>query len=222
MATTTQASVSLREGGHEVDRSALPGGVERLVALARAVPERAGARRTLQRPDLLTRVGVGSLSFFVSTADLVTFLGEAIIGARPDHPDEPRRQCAHAHGELRRRRAIRPFPAGGPRQVLQARRVTAMREPILVINAGSSSIKFSVFETMAGRSLSAGAHGQVEGIGTSPHLEVLPMDRLRATAMPAPSPPSTIGSRRMSAARPVLMEWVTVSYMAGPLIRGRC
>jgi acetate kinase len=47
-----------------------------------------------------------------------------------------------------------------------------MREPILVINAGSSSIKFSVFETMAGRTLSAGAHGQVEGIGTSPHLEV--------------------------------------------------
>ena len=47
-----------------------------------------------------------------------------------------------------------------------------MREPILVINAGSSSIKFSVFETAADRSLSAGAHGQVEGIGTSPHLEV--------------------------------------------------
>jgi hypothetical protein len=41
-----------------------------------------------------------------------------------------------------------------------------MRESILVINAGSSSIKFSVFETPADRSLSAGAHGQVEGIGT--------------------------------------------------------
>ena len=50
--------------------------------------------------------------------------------------------------------------------------MTAMREPILVVNAGSSSIKFSVFETMADRSLSAGAHGQVEGIGTSPHLEI--------------------------------------------------
>jgi acetate kinase len=47
-----------------------------------------------------------------------------------------------------------------------------MREPILVVNAGSSSIKFSVFETMADRSLSAGAHGQVQGIGTSPYLEV--------------------------------------------------
>jgi acetate kinase len=47
-----------------------------------------------------------------------------------------------------------------------------MHEPILVINAGSSSIKFSVFETAADRSLSAGVHGQVEGIGTTAHLEV--------------------------------------------------
>lgn len=42
-----------------------------------------------------------------------------------------------------------------------------MREPILVINAGSSSIKFSVFETGKDRSLAAGAHGHVEAIGTA-------------------------------------------------------
>jgi acetate kinase len=42
-----------------------------------------------------------------------------------------------------------------------------MREPILVINAGSSSIKFSVFETMPDRSLTAGAHGQVDGLGAN-------------------------------------------------------
>jgi len=47
-----------------------------------------------------------------------------------------------------------------------------MREPILVINAGSSSIKFSMFETTADRSLAAGAHGQVSGIGTTPRIEV--------------------------------------------------
>ena len=47
-----------------------------------------------------------------------------------------------------------------------------MREPVLVINAGSSSIKFSVFETAVDRSLSASAHGQVEGIGTSARLTV--------------------------------------------------
>src|SRR5437588_1859257 len=47
-----------------------------------------------------------------------------------------------------------------------------MREPILVINAGSSSIKFSVFEAHSDRSLEAGAHGEVKGIGTSPRFEV--------------------------------------------------
>src|SRR5579883_2311752 len=48
-----------------------------------------------------------------------------------------------------------------------------MREPILVLNAGSSSVKFSVFETAADRSLAAGAHGQVEGIGASGRLSVV-------------------------------------------------
>jgi acetate kinase len=47
-----------------------------------------------------------------------------------------------------------------------------MREPILTLNAGSSSVKFSVYETAADRSVSAGAHGEVEGIGTAPHLTV--------------------------------------------------
>jgi phospholipid/cholesterol/gamma-HCH transport system permease protein len=68
------------ERGVEVDRSALPGGVGRLVALARAVPERQGARRTQQRPDLLTRLGTGSLNFFATTADFVGFLGDVVIG----------------------------------------------------------------------------------------------------------------------------------------------
>ncbi len=52
-----------------------------------------------------------------------------------------------------------------------------MREPILVVNTGSSSIKFSVFETAADSSLAAGAHGQVSGIGRSgigrePRIEI--------------------------------------------------
>jgi phospholipid/cholesterol/gamma-HCH transport system permease protein len=68
------------ERGIAVDRSGLPGGVQRLIALARAVPERQGARREQRRPDLLTRIGQGSLSFFATAADFVTFLGEAIIG----------------------------------------------------------------------------------------------------------------------------------------------
>jgi len=47
-----------------------------------------------------------------------------------------------------------------------------MQEPILIINAGSSSVKFSVFETGADRSLAVRVHGQVEGIGVDPRLEV--------------------------------------------------
>ena len=42
-----------------------------------------------------------------------------------------------------------------------------MKELILVINAGSSSIKFSIYETAADRSVAIDAHGQVEGIGTA-------------------------------------------------------
>jgi acetate kinase len=48
----------------------------------------------------------------------------------------------------------------------------AMGKSILVINAGSSSIKFSVFEATTERSLVVGVHGQVEGIGERPQLEV--------------------------------------------------
>jgi acetate kinase len=56
--------------------------------------------------------------------------------------------------------------------MVEARKQRPVREPILVINAGSSSIKFSVFETTPDRSLAAALHGQVEGIGTAPHLQI--------------------------------------------------
>jgi acetate kinase len=103
-----------------------------------------------------------------------------------------------------------------------------MRERILVVNAGSSSIKFSVFETMADRSVSAGAHGQVEGIGTAPHLEVTDPQGKKLADEPVTGDghagaiaASMIGSR-MSAARPALMAWATGLSMAGRLIRSRC
>ncbi len=47
-----------------------------------------------------------------------------------------------------------------------------MHEPILVLNAGSSSLKFSVYETGVDGALIAGVHGQVERIATDPHLSV--------------------------------------------------
>jgi len=47
-----------------------------------------------------------------------------------------------------------------------------MAEAILVFNAGSSSIKFALFEIDAAARLSPHLHGLLEGIGTAPHLLV--------------------------------------------------
>jgi acetate kinase len=47
-----------------------------------------------------------------------------------------------------------------------------MNDYALVLNAGSSSLKFCLFERPARESWRLGARGQIEGIGTSPHLSV--------------------------------------------------
>jgi acetate kinase len=43
-------------------------------------------------------------------------------------------------------------------------------DTILVVNAGSSSIKFSMYEVGAGRTLGLASKGQMDGIGTQPRL----------------------------------------------------
>jgi acetate kinase len=45
-----------------------------------------------------------------------------------------------------------------------------MADSILVVNAGSSSIKFSLFEIGGGRTLHLACRGQLDGIGTRPRL----------------------------------------------------
>jgi len=47
-----------------------------------------------------------------------------------------------------------------------------MQNLILVLNAGSSSLKFSLFEIAASGELHASAVGQVEGLGSAPRLKV--------------------------------------------------
>lgn len=42
-----------------------------------------------------------------------------------------------------------------------------MSNPLLILNAGPSSVKFSIFETAENRSLVAGFHGSVEKIETA-------------------------------------------------------
>ena len=45
-----------------------------------------------------------------------------------------------------------------------------MADAVLTVNAGSSSLKFSVYRVEDGARLSRSADGQIEGIGTSPHF----------------------------------------------------
>src|SRR5687767_5285789 len=52
----------------------------------------------------------------------------------------------------------------------RGRRSSAVDDYALVLNAGSSSLKFCVFQRPAGKSWRLEARGQIESIGTSPRL----------------------------------------------------
>lgn len=67
--------------GWAVDVSNLPKGVQGLVALARAVPERKGARRTAQETPFLERLGLSTVAAFKDGKNLVTFVGETILAS---------------------------------------------------------------------------------------------------------------------------------------------
>src|ERR1700738_1442264 len=115
-------------------------------------------------------------------ADLCTDRGRSVHAPLPDWSQTLRGEPAEIY--LRWERDLKPggfhlaarvldFPGGFPGDIglflvwresrlmpAPPRAVKRMHEPILVINAGSSSIKFSVFETGADRSLSPAAHGR--------------------------------------------------------------
>jgi phospholipid/cholesterol/gamma-HCH transport system permease protein len=61
----------------DVDREGLPSGVNRLLSLATAVPERQGARRGGSRVPFLERVGSSAIDIWKTLLDMVTFIGEA-------------------------------------------------------------------------------------------------------------------------------------------------
>jgi len=63
----------------EVERREIPEGLQRLVDLALAVPERAGAKRTEKPSAFLESVGQQVLAAFRSSGEMIGFLGEAII-----------------------------------------------------------------------------------------------------------------------------------------------
>lgn len=63
----------------EVEKEALPRGVQRLLALASAVPEKKDARQQAERPSFLSRVGEDAIEFVRSAGELIAFIGEACV-----------------------------------------------------------------------------------------------------------------------------------------------
>jgi phospholipid/cholesterol/gamma-HCH transport system permease protein len=61
-----------------VEKEGLPQGVQRLLSLASAVPERKGARREAIRVSFLERVGRSAVAFWQSTNEMLAFIGEAV------------------------------------------------------------------------------------------------------------------------------------------------
>ncbi|MBM4309419.1 MAG: STAS domain-containing protein [Deltaproteobacteria bacterium] len=68
-----------RERGLSVDTAGLPQGVQRLLGLATAIPERSGARKTLKREPFLSSVGSQTLALLDAGRDMLTFLGEVTV-----------------------------------------------------------------------------------------------------------------------------------------------
>jgi len=63
----------------EIDRSGLPEGVVKLLALASAVPEKKDARKSGVRAPLLTRIGARTVEAASATRRMVSFLGETTL-----------------------------------------------------------------------------------------------------------------------------------------------
>jgi len=63
----------------ELDCGQLPEGVQGLLKLARAVPERAGARRVEERTSLLVKIGDSTLEIIKDSHDLILFIGEVVL-----------------------------------------------------------------------------------------------------------------------------------------------
>ena len=63
----------------QVDQSGLPDGVQRLLHLVSAVPERKGAKRTAGKAPFLARIGNQSMAVAESATSALTFVGEVTL-----------------------------------------------------------------------------------------------------------------------------------------------
>ncbi|HEX5080306.1 MAG TPA: ABC transporter permease [Geminicoccaceae bacterium] len=69
----------IAEAQREADCSGLPQGVQRLLRLASAVPQRAGAARGMAVDSWLARIGKATLVWTHASVDVIRFLGEATL-----------------------------------------------------------------------------------------------------------------------------------------------
>jgi len=63
----------------ELDRSGLPQGVQRLLTLSEAVPERQGARGDAKRVGLLARIGLTAIDLGDGAREFVAFIGQLAV-----------------------------------------------------------------------------------------------------------------------------------------------
>jgi phospholipid/cholesterol/gamma-HCH transport system permease protein len=64
-----------------VEKDGLPQGVQRLLAMASAVPEKKDARLKTERESFLWRVGEDAVAFVKSAGELIAFVGEAFVAS---------------------------------------------------------------------------------------------------------------------------------------------
>ena len=70
---------TLRSASIRSDRTGLPEGVQRLLTLAEAVPEKKGARGGDQKASFLARVGENAVAGWKGAGDFLDFLGQATV-----------------------------------------------------------------------------------------------------------------------------------------------
>ena len=75
----TKVSEICRERSISEDRAGLPAGIRRLLALAEAVPERAGSRAAGDDDAFLARIGDATISVTTEAGGMLRFLGEVTI-----------------------------------------------------------------------------------------------------------------------------------------------
>ena len=74
-----EVSELCRQRGIPMDREGLPVGVQKLLALAEAVPERKGARREVTEASFLERLGTSTLELAGSAKEMLAFLGDITV-----------------------------------------------------------------------------------------------------------------------------------------------